>query len=164
VNPPRRRFVVVAAVVVVSVSALAGIGGCASRPSLIPNSDPALRKTSAEFAADAKKRHPFNAALPAGGTAKGRAQVGYGRDTVELVNLGTEDWHNVELWANRKYVVFIPFVKAGAERVTTINFEMMFDEKGHYFPVDNSVPERMVRQLEIVRDGMIYTVPFKQAD
>ena len=162
-NPHRCRFVV-AAVVVVSVPALVAVGGCASRPSLIPNSDPALRKTSAEFAADAKKRHPFNAALPSGGTARGRAQVGYGRDTVELVNLGTEDWHNVELWANRKYVVFIPFIKARASRVTTIHFEMMFDDKGQYFPLNNSVPERMVRQLEIVRDGMIYTMPFTQAD
>src|SRR5947207_12446546 len=150
VNPPRRRFGIVIFVALVCVPALAGVGGCASRPSLIPNSDPALRKTSAEFAADAKKRHPFNAALPGGGTAKGRAQVGYGRDTVELVNLGTEDWHNVELWANRKYVVFIPFIKARASRVTTINFEMMFDDKGQHFPLNNSVPERMVRQLEIV--------------
>jgi hypothetical protein len=143
---------------------LATLAGCAGRPSLIPNSDPALRKTSAQFASDAARRHPFNAGLPSGGTARGRAQVGYGRDTVEIVNLGTEDWQNVELWANRKYVVFIPRIRAGADRVTTINFQMMFDANGHYFPLDNSTPERMVRQLEIVRDGSIYSVPFAQAD
>jgi hypothetical protein len=145
-------------------TALATLAGCAGRPSLIPNSDPALRKTSAQFASDAAKRHPFNASLPSGGTAQGRAQVGYGRDTIEIVNLGTQDWQNVELWANRKYVVFIPRIRAGADRVTTINFQMMFDENGHYFPLDNSTPQRMVRQLEIVRDGSIYTVPFAQAD
>ena len=147
-----------------AAASLAPLAGCAGRPSLIPNSDPALNKTSAQFASDAAKRHPFNAALTNGGTAKGRAQVGYGRDTIEIVNLGTEDWHNVELWANRKYVVFIPRVRAGADRVTTVNFQMMFDDKGKYFPLDNATPERMVRQLEIVRDGSIYTVPFAQAD
>jgi hypothetical protein len=145
-------------------AALVPLAGCAGRPSLIPNSDPSLNKTSAQFASDAAKRHPFNAALPNGGTAKGRAQVGYGRDTIEIVNLGTEDWQNVELWANRKYVVFVPRIRAGADRVTTVNFQMMFDEKGKYFPLDNATPERMVRQLEIVRDGSIYTVPFAQAD
>ena len=148
----------------VAAACLATIAGCAGRPSLIPNSDPALRKTSAAFAADAAKRHPFNAALPSGGVAKGRAQVGYGRDTIEVVNRDTQDWQNVELWANRKYVVFIPSIRAGAERVTTINFQMMYDAKGRYFPVNNAQPERMLRQLEIVRDGTIYSVPFTQAD
>jgi hypothetical protein len=81
-----------------------------------------------------------------------------------VVNLGTEDWQNVELWANRKYVVFIPRVRAGADRVTKIDFQMMFDDKHHSFPVNNATPERMLRQLEIVRDGMVYTVPFAQAD
>ena len=143
---------------------VAALSGCAGRPSLIPNSDPALRKTSAAFASDAAKRHPFNASLPAGGVARGRAQVGYGRDTVEIVNLGTEDWQNVEVWANRKYVVFVPKIAAGASRVKTINFQMMFDDKGHYFPLNNSKPDRMLRQLEMVRDGQLYTIPVSQAD
>ena len=147
-----------------AVATLAPLVGCAGRPSLIPNSDPALRKTSAQFASDAARRHPFNTSLPAGGVAKGRAQVGYGRDTIELVNLDSQDWQNIELWANRKYVVFIPKIRAGADRVKTINFQMMFDEKGRYFPLDNRTPDRMVRQLEIVRDGMVYSVPFAQAD
>ena len=147
-----------------AAACLAMVAGCAGRPSLIPNSDPALRKTSAQFASDAAKRHPFNASLPSGGAAQGRAQVGYGRDTVEIVNLGTGDWHNVELWVNRRYVVFVPRIRAGASRVTTINFQMLFDDKGRSFPTNNSVPERMVRQLEVVRDGQVYSVPFTQAD
>ena len=140
------------------------LSGCAGRPSLIPNSDPSLRKTSAQFASDAAKRHPFNASLPSGGNAQGRAQVGYGLDTVEIVNLSGEDWQNVELWANRNYVVFIPRVRAGSGRVTTINFQMMYDANGKSFPTNNSRPENMVRQLEMVRDGTLYTIPFKQAD
>ena len=157
--PTKHRTLALAAAV-----SLAPLVGCAGRPSLIPNSNPALRKTSAQFASDAAKRHPFNTGLPAGGTAKGRAQVGYGRDTIEIVNLGTDDWQNVEVWANRKYVVFVPRIRAGAGRVTTINFQMMFDENGRYFPLDNRTPGNMVRQLEIVRDGTIYGVPFAQAD
>lgn len=137
--------------------------GCASRPSLIPNSDPALNKTSAQFAADAARRQ-FDPALPAAGAAAGRAQVGYGLDKIEVVNLSKEDWHNVELWANRKYVVFIPRIAAGTRRVETINFQMMFDAHGRYFPTDNSKPQNMVRQLEMVRDGTLYSIPFAQAD
>ena len=150
--------------VLVAILTLAPLVGCAGRPSLIPNSDPALRKTSAQFASDAARRHPFNAALPSGGTATGRAQVGYGRDTLEIANTGTEDWQNVEVWVNRRYVVFVPSIRAGASRVKTLHFQMLFDENGRSFPVDNRTPERMVRQVEIVRDGMIYTVPFAQAD
>lgn len=149
---------------VITAIGFASLAGCAGRPSLIPNSDPSLRKTSAQFASDAARRHPFNADLPSGGVAKGRAQVGYGRDTVEIINLGAEDWDNVEVWVNRRYVVFVPRIRAGSNRVKTLHFQMLFDEKGRYFPVDNRTPNRMVRQIEIVRDGMIYTVPFAQAD
>ena len=158
-SPMRRTLVTVTAATFAAV-----LCGCAGRPSLIPNSDPTLRKTSAQFASDAARRHPFNASLPPGGNAKGRAHVGYGLDTVEIVNLSGEDWQNVELWANRKYVVFIPKVRAGSGRVTTINFQMMFDANGKSFPTNNSRPETMVRQLEMVRDGTLYTIPFKQAD
>ena len=45
------------AIVLWALSVLAlGLGGCAGRTSLFPNSDTNLRKTSAEFAADAAKR------------------------------------------------------------------------------------------------------------
>ena len=146
-------------------AALAGAaGGCAGRPSLLPNSDPTLRKTSAQFAADAARRHPFNGELPAGGTAAGRAQVGYGLDTVEVVNLSSEDWNNVEFWINRNYVVAVPHVAGGGKRVKTLNFQMFFDERGHSFPVDNHIQERMVRQLEMVRGGQLYSIPVTLAD
>src|SRR4051812_13865597 len=140
------------------------LSGCSGRPSLIPNSDPALRKTSAQFAADAAKRFPFNTELPSGGVAKGRAQVGYGMDTVQVLNLSDEDWDNAELWINRTFVVFVPKFPAHSQRVKTLNFQMFYDDRGHYFPTDNSTPDRMVRQLEMVRGGQVYTIPVKLAD
>jgi hypothetical protein len=41
---------------------------------------------------------------------------------------------------------------------------MLFDEKGHSFPVNNGRPDKMVRQLEMVRDGKIYSIPVRLAD
>jgi hypothetical protein len=140
------------------------LSGCSGRPSLLPNSDPSLNKTSAQFAADAAKRYPFNTALPSGGVAKGRAQVGYGMDTVQVLNLSDEDWDNVELWINRAFVVFVPKFPAHGQRVKTLNFQMFYDDKGHYFPTDNSTPNRMIQQLEMVRGGKVYTIPVKLAD
>ena len=148
----------------VYIAGLLQAGGCSGRPSLIPNSDPTLRKTSAQFSADAVKRHPFNTGLPSGGVAKGRAQVGYGLDTVQVLNLSDEDWDNVELWINRKFVVAVPKFPARGQRVKTLNFQMFYDDKGHYFPTDNSTPDRMIRQLEMVRGGQVYSIPVKLAD
>jgi hypothetical protein len=154
----------VVAGIVVSLFVAALAAGCSGRPSLIPNSDPALRKTSAQFAADAARRQPFNTSLPSAGQAKGRAQVGYGMDTVQVVNLSDEDWDNVELWLNRTFVVFVPKIPAHGDRVKTLNFQMFFDDRGHYFPLDNSTPDRMVQQLEMVRGGQVYSIPVKIAD
>jgi hypothetical protein len=165
--PLSRRSIelaVTAFTLVALFTALGSLAGCSGRPSLIPNSDPALRKTSAQFAADAAKRFPFNADLPAGGVAQGRAQVGYGLDTVQVVNLSGEDWDNVELWINRKFVVLVPKIPARSQRAKSLNFQMFFDDRGHYFPLDNSVPDRMIRQLEMVRGGKLYTIPFRLAD
>ena len=145
-------------------TALGLLAGCSGRPSLLPNSDPALRKTTEQFAADAAKRHPFNTALPSGGVARGRAQVGYGMDTVQVVNLSDQDWDNVELWINRSFVVFVPRIQAHGQRAKTLNFQMFYDDRGHYFPIDNRTPERMVRQLEMVRGGQVYSIPVKLAD
>lgn len=146
------------------LSLLLAAGGCSGRPSLLPNTDPKLRKTSAQFAADAAKRHPFNTALPGGGAARGRAQVGYGMDRVQVVNLSSENWDNVELWINRKFVVFVPRIPAGGQRAKTLDFQMFYDDRGHHFPVDNRIAERMIEQLEMVRGGQVYTIPVRLAD
>ena len=95
---------------------------------------------------------------------RGRAQVGYGLDTIQVVNLSAEDWDNVELWVNRKFVVFVPKIEAGGQRAKTLNFQMFYDDRGHYFPLDNRSPNRMVQQLEMVRGGRVYTIPVRLAD
>jgi len=53
---------------------------------------------------------------------------------------------------------------AHGQRVKTLNFQMLYDDKGHYFPTDNSTPDRMIQQLEMVRGGKVYTIPVKLAD
>src|SRR5437764_432304 len=64
-------------VTTLAVTALLTATGCAGRPSILPNGDPALRKTSTQFAADAAKRHPYKATAPRGGEAVARAEADY---------------------------------------------------------------------------------------
>lgn len=139
--------------------------GCAQRPTIIPNSDPALRKTSVEFSADAAKR-TYPADATNAGTVIGRAQVGYTMNTLELVNLSDEDWINVEAWVNEEYVVHIPLVQhlqtGGSGRTKTLNFAMLYNRDGKSFPTDNR--KVLVEKVEIVRDGKLYAVPLRLAD
>src|SRR5436190_23936549 len=83
------------------------LAGCAGRAEIFPNSEPALRHTAAEFAADAAKRFPYKADAPRGGTVQ-RAQVGYSVNKIEIENLGETDWDDVEIWVNKSYVVWLP--------------------------------------------------------
>src|ERR1051325_11680992 len=57
--------------------------GCSGRPSLLPNPDPQLRHSSAEFAADAAKRFPYKTDLTSAQTTA-RAQVGYMLNVLEI--------------------------------------------------------------------------------
>src|SRR5262249_25550474 len=136
--------------------------GCAGRAQLLPNSDPALRKTSAEFAADAAKRFPYKSDAPQGGTAKGRCQVGYSLNTLEIANQSDADWNNVEIWVNQAYVVFLPVLKAHADKVTTIPFQAIYNDKGKSFPTDNS--KVLVDKVEVYYGGTMYNVPKQLAD
>ena len=102
--------------------------GCEGQTSVLPNSDKNLRKTPAQWAADAAKRHPFNADLPSGGQAVGRAQVGYMLNKVEVWNGSDADWDNVEIWANEQYVVSVSKIEPHKSR--TINFQMLYNDKG----------------------------------
>lgn len=140
---------------------LATLMGCAdARPSIIPNPDTSLRKSSAQFAADAVKRHPYKADAPQGGEAVAGAQVGYSLDRLEIVNLSDETWEDVEVWVNRNWVVYLP--KMEPKLLKRINFEMLFDDNGRYFPLDNS--KILVNEVAILRNGKMYTVPCQQAD
>ena len=137
---------------------LATLCGCAGRPTILPPSDKSLRKTSAEFAADAAKRHPYRADAPRGGEAVARAEVGYMLDQITIANLSKEDWDDVELWVNQNYVVFVPHMAAG--KLETINFQMLFDDQGKSFPTHG----QMVNKLELYRGGKMYDVTVKLGD
>ena len=138
-----------------------GSVGCAGRVSLLPNSDPTLRQTPAQFAAEAAKRsYPVD--LPDGGVAEGRAQVAYDGNYIQVLNLTHEDWTDVEVWVNRKYVVHVPRIEAGQKRVKSLTFMMLYDDQGNPFPSNNR--KQMIDTLEIVKGGHRYSIPLKLAD
>lgn len=159
VRHPTRAAVAVAIV----AAAAAGVGGCKG-VTVIPNSDPALRRSRTEFAEDAELRHPFKSDAPSGGDAKGRAMVNYTTHEVEVANLSDEDWKDVEVWLNRKYVVFVPRIPRNAPRTETLNFQMFFDDNGHSFPTHSQTDEGRIHQLEILRDGRLYALKYELAD
>jgi hypothetical protein len=137
--------------------------GCSGQVSMVPNSDKSLRKTPAQFAADAVARHPFPSDLVEAGDANGQARVDYQFDTVQVVNLSDEDWTNVDVWADRTHVVNVPTLAGGGKRATTLHFQMMFDAQGNHYPINNYAAERQIRRLEVVRDGKVYQIPLNLA-
>src|SRR4051794_10234094 len=136
------------------------IAGCAGSTSLMPNPDKSLRKNPAQFAADAASRHPYKADAPRGGEADARVQVGYWVNNLDIVNLSQQDWNDVDLWVNQKYVVHIPHMEHG--KLKKINFEMLYDDKGNHFPLDNK--SAMVNKAELFQDGKMYDVAVRLAD
>jgi hypothetical protein len=145
------------------VMAFGTFAGCAGRASLLPNSDPALRKTSTAFAVDAASRFPYKADAPSGGAAIARAEIGYMLKRIDLVNNSADTWTNVEVWLNEKYVVFIPTMKP--HDLKELPFQMFFDNQGNYFPRENSTPsEALVKEIELYMGGKLYTVPLQLPD
>jgi hypothetical protein len=135
--------------------------GCSGRVAIMPNSDKALNMTPAQFASDAAKR-PYQADLPSGGEAEALAQVAYEVDQIQLLNLSDEDWTDLEIWVNKKYVVHVPRLEAGKKRVKTITFLMLYDDNGNPFPSNNK--KQLIETLEMVKDGTKYSIPLKLAD
>ena len=144
----------------VAALSLASLIGCSGRPTIIPNTDKSLRKTSAEFSADAAKRHPYKSDAPRGGEAVARATYGYTLNQLDVVNLSEEEWADVEIWVNGQYVVFLP--KMEPKKLKTIAFQMLFDDKGNYFPLDNKKVQ--VKKVEAYRGGKMYDIPVKLGD
>lgn len=140
--------------------ALLLVAGCSGRPTVLPNPDPALRKSSAEFAADAAKRFPYPADAERAGRARARAQVGYALDVLEIVNQSAEEWSDVTVWVNRSYVVHLPKMEPG--KLKKLPFQMLFNDKGQYFPLDNR--KAVIEQLELFQNGKLYEVPVQLAD
>ena len=146
------------AVLSLALSLVPAMSGCAGRASGVPNSDPALRKTMAQLAADAATRHPYKADAPRGGDAIARAEVEYFLKLINIVNLSEEDWTDVELWVNQDYVVLVPSMPKNVQR--SINFQMLFDGKGNFFPTSKA----RVTKIELYRNGKMYNVPVHLAD
>lgn len=140
----------------IALALLTGALGCQDRVSLIPNSDPSLRKTRTEFARDGINRHPYHADAPRGGKIQGGASANYDANTLQVANFTAEDWTDVEIWVNGQWVVFVPSVPGNARTARTLNFEMMYDRMGRHFPTENKDRETMVHKVEIYRDGKMY--------
>jgi hypothetical protein len=134
--------------------------GCSKRAWIIPPSDPSLRKTAAQFKADAAKRHPYKVDAPRGGEAVSRAEVDYASNKISLANLSKDGWDDVEIWVNNGYVVHLPKMEPGKLKV--INFAMLFDASGKTFPENNK--KTLVEKVEVLHGGKIYDVPVKLAD
>ena len=129
--------------------------GCAGRPSIVPNNDPALRKTSAQFAADAVKRFPYPGAATE--TANGQAEPELMREVVQIVNFSKEDWTDLDFWINGAYVVHVPKIEAYATDkpgTRTLDFQMFFNEKGQSFDTDKG--KNPIKTVEMNRDGKMY--------
>ncbi len=136
------------------------VGGCTGRPTLFPNPDPSLRKTSTEFSADAARRFPYKSDAPHAVEERARAQVAYGLNRLELVNFSEQAWEDVEVWVNRKYVCHLPRVED--RKLKEIHFPMLYDESGQYFPFDNK--KMRVETVEVFRDGTMYSLTVKPSD
>ena len=139
-----------------------GLVGCEGRPSLLPNSDPNLNKTSTQFASDAAKRFPYPASAPKAGEAQGRAQVDVMMAQLQILNYSDEDWNNIDIWVNQSYVCHIPRIPRGKEKVETINFQMLYNDEGHYFWTSGGRTPMQV--VEMYKGGKRYDIPLALAD
>jgi hypothetical protein len=138
------------------------VGGCAERPTIFPNSDSKLNKKSAAFAADAVNRHPYKSELPKAGQIDGVGAINYTLGTLQLANLSTEKWENLEVWINAEYVVFVPQIEPG--KLRTLNFKMFFDGRGNTIPkyVKGEAPR--IASLQVLRNNAWYEVPTKLSE
>jgi len=137
--------------------------GCEGRPTLFPNSDSNLRKTSTEFAADSAKRFPYPGdTATKGGEISGRAEVDVMLAQIQILNSSDDDWKDIDVWVNKSHVCHVPLIPKGKEKVETVAFAMLYDAHGSYFSTENG--KNPINRVEIVRDGKIYTVPVRLAD
>jgi hypothetical protein len=134
--------------------------GCSSQPGLFPNSDPRLRKTSTQFAADAARRH-YEADAPTSQPTYAQAQIDYQTKTISLENLTDTDWSAVEVWINKKYVLFIPVMEK--QTAKSLSFDMFFDGDGNFF-TEAGEPS-LSPTIDLYRDGKLFTgVPYTLPD
>jgi hypothetical protein len=146
--------------VVLSVICLSIGAGCQGRGALIPPTDPDLKKTAAQFAADSAKRsYPANAER--GGELQAMASIDYGVfNRVEIMNLSDEAYDDVEIWMNEKYVFHAS--KWPAHSLKKVNFATLYDRDGEPFPMDNR--KTRISKIEVLKDGKLFNVPSKLAE
>lgn len=143
-----------------AVLTAAVLSGCVEgRSQIAPNRDHSLRLNQKAFAADARTR-VYPATAPQAGTAPMRAEVDYMLKVINLVNLGTTEWDNAELWVNGQYVCHLAHIEPKVEK--TVNFQILFDADGASFPTSFSIAQ--VKKVELFYDGSLYTVPLHLAD
>lgn len=150
------------------LAAMLLIAGCQTNSTkLIPNPDRDLRKSPEAFKADAAKRvypasqpSPFAPTPPSSALqwAPFRGEVDYQLDVINIVNLSDKDWNNVEVWANGKYVCFVPSFPAKMQR--GIAFRILFSPEGQQPPLRGL----WLDKVELVKDGKIYQVVIHPAD
>lgn len=144
---------------VVLAAALAVLaGGCASGTSRInPNPEKSLQKKPKELVAyAAEKEFPVDAQKMEQSPVL--AEVDYGLDVINLVNLGTEDWQDVDVWVNQQYVVKLGSLPVGRQR--GINFHLLYDKAGQRAPSKGV----WVKSIEIVRGDEVYSPRVRMAD
>jgi hypothetical protein len=146
----------------VGVIALGFLAGCEGRPTLMPNSDSTLNKTSTQFAADAAKRFPYPAEAAKAGEAPGRAEIDVMLARLQILNSGDEDWNDVEIWVNQAYVCHVASIAKGKEKVKTVDFTMLYDDKGNYFTTNGG--QNPVKLVEMKRNGQMYQIHTSMAD
>ncbi|HEY8748758.1 MAG TPA: hypothetical protein VIM11_12335 [Tepidisphaeraceae bacterium] len=150
-------------IVLAGLIACGVLAGCEGRPTLFPNSDANLRKTSTEFAADAAKRFPYpGEAATKAGEISGRAEVDVMLGQLQILNSSDDDWKEIDVWVNKSHVCHIPIIPKGKEKVETVAFAMMYNAQGKYFSTENG--KNPVNRVEILRDGKLYTIPVRLAD
>lgn len=145
-----------------SVAAMGFLAGCEGRPGIIPNSDPALNKTSTQFAADAARRFPYPSSASRSKTADGRAEIDLMLTRLQILNSSDEDWTNIDIWLNQSYVCHIPSIPKGKLKVETIQFQMLYNVNGDFF--DTQDGKNPVNMVEMFRDGKMSQIPIVMAD
>ncbi len=85
---------------------------------------------------------------------------------MRIGNLSPEDWSDVEVWVNQKYVVYLPVLpkQNKGDGYRHLNFQMLYDNQGAYFPVSIIQSKERVEKVEVYRDGKIFAVPVALAD
>lgn len=127
------------------------MAGC-QRPTLLPNPDPSLRKTKSQLAADASQRC-YREYAPRAYEDKLRAQVAYIMRRLEILNFTEEDWNDVEVWVNQRYVCHLPQMQA--HQLKVVDFAMLYDANGKTYP---QLRHELIEKVEVYRDGKLYTV------